>query len=274
MYCTNRFNSAADGRVKGPALRVRVKTCADPPLCAGLEQHFSLSSRPQESWAFGPPKAMKNGFCSATTLPGSAALPFVISTEAQRSGEICGSAVPSWKCFSTERSAVEGPAVSLAHERGFPCTGTRISALSPPQKPGAPYLPGFGRCGIPQVSPSSPSRADRSTRVPYVRTSVARISCYAGLATTTHAAFLKESRTKVRNANDFDRKSGIRGPKTTGEAHQKLFVADPAVCSLGPERSEVRDLPFFSPGTHTHAVRKQLQRGAALAAEGAASCRD
>ena len=35
-----------------------------------------------------PPKVMKNGFCSATTLNGSAALPFVISTGAQRSGEI------------------------------------------------------------------------------------------------------------------------------------------------------------------------------------------
>jgi hypothetical protein len=33
---------------------------------------------------------MKNGFCSATTLNGSAALPFVISTGAKRSGEICG----------------------------------------------------------------------------------------------------------------------------------------------------------------------------------------
>ena len=30
----------------------------------------------------GPPKVMKSGFCSATTLPGSAAHPFVISTEA------------------------------------------------------------------------------------------------------------------------------------------------------------------------------------------------
>jgi hypothetical protein len=36
---------------------------------------------------------MKNDFCSATSLSGSAALPFVISTEAKRSGEICGSAV-------------------------------------------------------------------------------------------------------------------------------------------------------------------------------------
>ena len=60
-----------------------------------------------------PPKVMKNGFCSATTLNGSAALPFVISTGApkERSGEICGPAVLSWKGFSTEGSAVEGPAV-------------------------------------------------------------------------------------------------------------------------------------------------------------------
>src|SRR5580658_7750695 len=58
----------------------------------------------EESWAFGPPKVMKNGSYSATTLTGSTALPFVISTEAQRSGEICGSAVLSWKCFSTERN--------------------------------------------------------------------------------------------------------------------------------------------------------------------------
>jgi hypothetical protein len=36
----------------------------------------------------GPPKVMKNGFYSATTLSGSATLPFVISTEAKRSGEI------------------------------------------------------------------------------------------------------------------------------------------------------------------------------------------
>jgi hypothetical protein len=33
---------------------------------------------------------------------GSTALPFVISTEAQRSGEICGSAVLSWKWFLFE----------------------------------------------------------------------------------------------------------------------------------------------------------------------------
>ncbi len=40
------------------------------------------------------PKVMKNGSCSATPLPGSTAFPFVISTEAKRSGEICGFSFP------------------------------------------------------------------------------------------------------------------------------------------------------------------------------------
>ena len=45
---------------------------------------------------------MKNAF-PATTVAGSAALPFVISTGApkERSGEICGPADLSWECFST-----------------------------------------------------------------------------------------------------------------------------------------------------------------------------
>jgi len=46
-----------------------------------------------------PPKVMKNSPRSATTFTGSAALPFVISAEAQGRGEICVSAVPSSKCF-------------------------------------------------------------------------------------------------------------------------------------------------------------------------------
>src|ERR1700722_11673090 len=64
-----------------------------------------LSSRPERSvversslsavlpWA-GEVKAKKNGSCSATTVAGSAALPFVISTGAQRRGEICGVSGP------------------------------------------------------------------------------------------------------------------------------------------------------------------------------------
>jgi hypothetical protein len=60
-----------------------------PPLC-----HLDRSAAQWRDLRFdGPSLGM---FCSATTLPGSTALLFVISTEAQRSGEICGfsSALP------------------------------------------------------------------------------------------------------------------------------------------------------------------------------------
>src|ERR1700733_3715233 len=74
--------------------------------CSWKRSPPPLSSRPERSvversavsavlpWA-GEVKAMKNGSCSATTVAGSAALPFVISTGAQRSGEICGVSGPS-----------------------------------------------------------------------------------------------------------------------------------------------------------------------------------
>jgi hypothetical protein len=68
-------------------------------LQRSLAPSKELSSRPEKSWAFGPPKVMKNSFCSATTLNGSAALPFVISTGAQRSGEICGVSGPFLEMF-------------------------------------------------------------------------------------------------------------------------------------------------------------------------------
>ena len=89
-----------------------------PPLEASPSP---LSSRPEQSWAKGPPKVMKNGSCSATTVVGSAALPFVISTGApkERSGEICGPADLSWECFSTERSVVKRSAVSAVLEKFF-----------------------------------------------------------------------------------------------------------------------------------------------------------
>jgi hypothetical protein len=42
--------------------------------------------------------------------PGHNDLPFVISTGAQRSGEICGSVVQSWKCLlGSKESATEAP---------------------------------------------------------------------------------------------------------------------------------------------------------------------
>ena len=103
-----------------------------------------------------PTQGDENGSCSATTVAGSAALPFVIST-----GEVMGlrptqgdektgpvqqphsmeappsplssrpelrrsvversavSAVLPWECFSTERNAVEGPAVSAIFSAMF-----------------------------------------------------------------------------------------------------------------------------------------------------------
>ena len=61
---------------------------------------FSWKCFRQRSYGpMGSSKVMKSGSRSATTIAGSIALPFVISTGAQRSGEIRGSAVFSWKCF-------------------------------------------------------------------------------------------------------------------------------------------------------------------------------
>ena len=60
-----------------------------------------------------PTQGDEKRLLSEAALHESAALPFVISTEAQRSGEISVLTAPSWKCFSTERSAVERPAVLL-----------------------------------------------------------------------------------------------------------------------------------------------------------------
>jgi hypothetical protein len=51
-----------------------------------------------------------------------------------------------------------------------------------------------------------------------VRTSVARISYFAAVAITRVPLSPKESRMKLLNATNLDRKSGIRGPKTMGEA--------------------------------------------------------
>ena len=47
-----------------------------------------------------PTQVMKNALRPATALPRSFALPFVIPTEAKRSGGICSSTDLSWKCVS------------------------------------------------------------------------------------------------------------------------------------------------------------------------------
>ena len=49
---------------------------------------------------------MKNASVRQPLLYRTVALPFVIPTEAKRSGGICSSADPSWKCFSRERTRI------------------------------------------------------------------------------------------------------------------------------------------------------------------------
>ena len=93
----------------------------------------------------GPPKAMKNGSCSVTTVAGSAALPFVIST-----GEVMGrwpaqgdgktlfqqllplEAPPSPLSSRPKRSAVERSAVSavlpLKIDRAYPDFLLRVAS--------------------------------------------------------------------------------------------------------------------------------------------------
>jgi hypothetical protein len=77
-----------------------------------------LSSRPEESWACGPPKVMKN----ASDRHPLSMEPLPFPCHPDRSGGTCGSADPSWRCFSTERSVVKslprravGSAVSFTH---------------------------------------------------------------------------------------------------------------------------------------------------------------
>ena len=117
----------------------------------------------------------------------------------------------------------------------------RFWALSPPPSLGAPHLARFSRdVGYRRPSPQTSCGLHNSTGVPYVRTSVARISYYAALATTTHAAFSQRSRMKLLNATNLDRKSGIRGPKMVGEAQPQPLVPDPTIYSLGT---------FYLPGS-------------------------
>jgi hypothetical protein len=54
----------------------------------------------------GPPKGMKNGLGPATALLGSVTLPFVISTEAQRSGEISVLMLFLGNVFRPERTRI------------------------------------------------------------------------------------------------------------------------------------------------------------------------
>jgi hypothetical protein len=109
--------------------RSQKRDLSHPPRVCRLQFVFSTEDSWAEGLAFGPPKVMKNGSSSVTTLPGSTALPFVISTEAQRSGEISVWMLLLGDVFSTERSEVEGPAAFFAISN--PQRNHAISYVSP-----------------------------------------------------------------------------------------------------------------------------------------------
>jgi hypothetical protein len=136
--------------------------------------------------AFGPPKAMKNGTCSANTLPGSAALPFVISTGAQRSGEICGVSGPSLEMFFD------------SDKNGF------CSANTLPGSAALPFVISTGAqrsgeiCGV--SGPSLGMFFDRAYPDSY----------FALLATAACAALRRESRMQIINDTVSTGNSGER----------------------------------------------------------------
>jgi hypothetical protein len=113
----------------------RAQFLTSPPLSSvhpsrhssGNKPPSPCTSRPEESWDSGSPKVMKSGSCSATTVPGSTALPFVISTEAQRSGEIC---VPFLEIFRPEKVMGLGPPKVMTSDS---CSATAV--------PGSTTLP-------------------------------------------------------------------------------------------------------------------------------------
>src|SRR5580698_5009217 len=88
----------SQGDETGPVQQLLLLEASASPLSSRPELRRSVVERSAVSavlpWA-REVKAMKSGSCSATTVAGSTALPFVISTGAQRSGEICGVSGPS-----------------------------------------------------------------------------------------------------------------------------------------------------------------------------------
>ena len=86
----------------------------------------NVLSRPEESWACGPPKVMKNAFGPATALQGSVALSFVIPSAAE------GSAVSS---TSHQCLQLEDELSSRLPQRAVGPKRTQISYLAYSQRP-------------------------------------------------------------------------------------------------------------------------------------------
>jgi hypothetical protein len=95
--------------------------------------------------------------------------------------------------------------------------------------------------GVPQAFPSSLFRAHRSTRVPRVRTSVARISYYAKLTMTTYAAFSQRKPHQVVQRRQPRQEIRDAWAENDGRRPPQHFVPDPARCH--PERPKCLSSP-------------------------------
>jgi hypothetical protein len=99
----------------------------------------------------------------------------------------------------------------------------------------------FARCGIPQASPSS--LLDGPTDLHGCPTFAPALP---GFPPTPHwprprvRLSLKESRMKLLNATNLDRKSGIRGPKTMGEALRQPFCRTQPVVHFMDDYQQAR----------------------------------
>jgi hypothetical protein len=103
--------------------------CSATTLNGSAALPFVISTG--EVMGFRPTKVMKNSFCSATTLNGSAALPFVISTGApkERSGEICGVSGPFLGMFFDRAPKACGPRkVAIRHLNVVPAGDLLVAA--------------------------------------------------------------------------------------------------------------------------------------------------
>src|SRR6202044_2507641 len=116
---------------------------------------------------------------SATAVPGSTALPFVISTGAQRSGEICVSAVSSWATAVEQLLFLEAPPFPLSSRPERSVVERSAFQRSPLGRlllsNCCPWKHRPSLCHLDRSAPGFPT--SRCYRRPRVRLSVERAAC-------------------------------------------------------------------------------------------------
>ena len=132
-----------------------------------------------------------------------------------------------------ERSAVEGPAVSVP-----------LATASGPNRPRGWALSRHRR-----PCPQALRGSHRSTRVPHVRTSVARISYYAALATTANAAFSQRKPHEVAQRHQPRQEVRDTWAENVGRSPSKL-------CPLSFPNQPTNPFPaVYKPAANTYAPR-------------------